>query len=357
MTSLWSLLADLPLTVGHVESEQLSAAYAEMTRVTTIIRLVGLDGQDGLGEEIGGPERTPHDQLAELVPTLPLAGEWTLASFCAHVGALDLWPEAPAWEVARNFRQWVFESAALDLALRQDGRSLAQALGRSLAPVRFVSSLGLGDPPTLEGVHRRLDADPTLRVKVDAERTWPRPLMEELAATDAAVTIDFKGQYGLPVGTTEEMAALYDGVLACFPDALLEDPHDLPGIGEKLRAVRERVSYDAPVTSVESLCSLPVEPGWVNVKPSHRVAADAVFHLRALRRCWPADVRRRHGRTRRGPPPGPAACLAVSPRCTQRRRPKQLQPSPTSPTTCRVARSCCQSNTDSARPFEHARIE
>jgi hypothetical protein len=90
-----SLLADLPLTVGQVESEQLSVAYTEMTRVTTIIRLVGLDGQDGLGEEIGGPERTPHDQLAELVPALPLAGEWTLGSFCAHVGTMDLWPEAP----------------------------------------------------------------------------------------------------------------------------------------------------------------------------------------------------------------------------------------------------------------------
>jgi hypothetical protein len=281
MTALWSLLADLPLTVGHVESEQLSAAYTEMTRVTTIIRLVGLDGQDGLGEEIGGPERTPHDQLAELVPTLPLAGEWTLGSFCAHVGALDLWPEAPEWELARNFRQWAFESAALDLALRQDGRSLGQALGRSLAPVRFVSSFGLGDPPTLDGVHRRLAADATLRFKVDAERTWPRPLMEELAATGAVVTIDFKGQYGLPVGTAEEMAALYDGVLACFPDALLEDPHDLPGIGEKLRAVRERVSYDAPVTSVESLSSLPVEPGWVNVKPSRIGSLQTLFAIYA----------------------------------------------------------------------------
>jgi hypothetical protein len=102
MTALWRLLADLPIVVDHCETEQLSAAHSRMTRVTTIIRLVGPDGEDGLGEEIGGPERTSHDQLAELVPTLPLAGEWTLGSFCAHVGSLDLWPEPPEWVLARN---------------------------------------------------------------------------------------------------------------------------------------------------------------------------------------------------------------------------------------------------------------
>ena len=41
-------------------------------------------------------------------------------------------------------RRWGFESAALDLALRQNGLSLAEALGRELAPLSYVVSLGLG---------------------------------------------------------------------------------------------------------------------------------------------------------------------------------------------------------------------
>jgi hypothetical protein len=55
----------------------------------------------------------------------------------------------------------------------------------------------------------------------------------------------------------------------------------LPGIREKLRAVRERVSYDSPVTSVESLSSLPVEPGWVNVKPSRIGSLETLFAVYA----------------------------------------------------------------------------
>ena len=35
---------------------------------------------------------------------------------------------------ARNWRNWTFESAALDLALRQAGQSLPQALGLTPRP-------------------------------------------------------------------------------------------------------------------------------------------------------------------------------------------------------------------------------
>jgi len=40
--------------------------------------------------------------------------------------------------VALRFRQWAFESAALDLALRQAGRSLHDVLGLEQQPLRFV---------------------------------------------------------------------------------------------------------------------------------------------------------------------------------------------------------------------------
>ena len=46
-------------------------------------------------------------------------------------------------EQFRPYRRWAFESAALDLALRQAGRSLADVLGRA-RPLNFVVSMRLG---------------------------------------------------------------------------------------------------------------------------------------------------------------------------------------------------------------------
>ena len=53
---------------------------------------------------------------------LPLAGEWTLGSLCERLAELDQWPVPPEWDAARRWRNWAFESAALDLALNQAGR-------------------------------------------------------------------------------------------------------------------------------------------------------------------------------------------------------------------------------------------
>jgi hypothetical protein len=67
--------------------------------------------------------------LHEARPALPLEGEWTLAGFCDHLATLEVWPEPPEWHGALRFRNWAFESAALDRALRQAGRSLQDVLG------------------------------------------------------------------------------------------------------------------------------------------------------------------------------------------------------------------------------------
>src|ERR671931_1698610 len=176
-------------------------------------------------------------------------GERTLAGFCEHLATLELWPEPPEWDGALRFRQWAFESAALDLALRQAG--LHDVLGLTPQPVRFVNSLGLGKEPSIEPVRRRLARSPRVRFKLDAEATWGPALVEEVAGTGAVDTIDFKGQYGLEVKDPEALAALYDRVLAAFPDAYLEDPHDLPEIEQQLGDRLERMSYDSPIRSAE----------------------------------------------------------------------------------------------------------
>src|SRR5436309_10687362 len=278
--SLWPRLAGLPLVIEACEYERLNGILAyEFERITTHVRLIG-EGTDGLGEDVS-VFREDGTALHETRPALPLEGEWTLAGFCEHLATLELWPEPPEWHGALRFRQWAFESAALDLALRQAGRSLHDVLGLTPQPVRFVNSLGLGKQPSIEHVRRRLARSPGVRFKLDAEATWPPALIEEVAATGAVDTIDFKGQYGFEVKDPEALGALYDRVLAAFPDAYLEDPHDLPEIARRLADHVERISYDAPIHGAEDIGGTPLPARVVNVKPSRIGRLRALFEVYA----------------------------------------------------------------------------
>jgi L-alanine-DL-glutamate epimerase-like enolase superfamily enzyme len=278
--SLWPRLAPLPLVVEAYEYERLHAVLAyEFDRVTTHVRLVG-GGTEGLGED-SSAFREDGTTLHETRPTLALAGEWTLAGFCEHLAGLTLWPEPPEWDGALRMRRWAFESAALDLALRQAGRPLHEVLGLEPEPVRFVNSLGLGEVPSIEPLRRRLSRSPGVRFKLDAEASWPPALVDEVAATGAVDTIDFKGQYGLEVKDPAGLAVLYDHVLAAFPDAYLEDPHDLPELTERLRDHAERVSYDAPIRSAEDIGATPLPARVVNVKPARIGDLQRLFEVYA----------------------------------------------------------------------------
>jgi hypothetical protein len=192
-----------------------------------------------------------------------------------------MWPEPPEWDPLRRCRRWAFESAALDLALRQAGRSLHDVLGLEPQPVRFVNSLGLGEVPSIEPLQRRLARSPGVRFKLDAEATWAPALVNEVAATGAVDTIDFKGQYDLEVEDPEALGALYDHVLDAFPDAYLEDPHDLPEIAPRLGDHLERVSYDAPIGSAEDIGATPLAARVVNVKPSRIGSLRRLFEVYA----------------------------------------------------------------------------
>src|SRR5918999_3679427 len=278
--SLWPGLAELPLVVEGCEYDRLHAVLAdEFERITTHVRLAG-GGTDGLGEDVS-IFREDGTALHETRPALGLEGEWTLAGFCDHLATLELWSAPPEWEGALRFRNWAFESAALDLALRQRGRSLHDVLGLEPQPVRFVNSLGLGKEPSIEPVRRRLARSPGVRFKLDAEATWAPALVDEVAATGAVDTIDFKGQYGFEVEDPDALGALYDHVLAAFPDAYLEDPHDLPEIARRLGDHLERVSYDAPIRSADDIDATPLAARAVNVKPSRIGSLRELFEIYA----------------------------------------------------------------------------
>jgi len=160
---LYDTVSDLPLGVESYALEGLAQGIStDFTRRTTVVRLQG-GGHEGVGEDV---TYDPDDQgrLQEAGPVQPLTGSWTFASFSKHLGELDLFPEPPSAEVYRNYRRWGFESAALDLALRQAGRSLAEVVGREPRPVTFVVSMRLGEPASVEPVRRWLDLYPALRL-------------------------------------------------------------------------------------------------------------------------------------------------------------------------------------------------
>jgi L-alanine-DL-glutamate epimerase-like enolase superfamily enzyme len=222
------------------------------TRVTTLVRLAG-GAEEGLGEDVTWIAEH-HDREQAAGPVLPLVGSWTLESF------------SDALEMPDPHRRWAYESAALDLALRQARTTLAEVVSREPQPVAFVVSPGLGDPPTARTVHRWLEIDPTLRFKLDPGSAWTDDLIAELAATHAVVTADYKGFYGEQDPPPD--ADLYRRVADGLPEAYLEDPAITDETELVLEPHKERVTWDAPVHSVADVEQLPFPPRVLNSKPS-----------------------------------------------------------------------------------------
>ena len=209
-----------------------------------------------------------HEIMQAAGATLPLAGRYSLQSFSEHLAELSLFAEPPQREVSANYRTWAYESAALDLALRQAGTTLHAALAREPLPVRYVVSLRLGEPPTIEPVSTRLQHYPQMRFKLDPTSSWDEPLIAELKATGAVDSVDFKGLY---TGTIVDQPAdpvLYARVVEAFPDAWIEDPKLTDEVDAILAPHRDRFSWDAPIHSIDDIEALPYPPRMVNIKPS-----------------------------------------------------------------------------------------
>jgi L-alanine-DL-glutamate epimerase-like enolase superfamily enzyme len=265
--STWELLAELPVEIEEYSLEGLQASVSsDFERKSTLIRLRG-GGQEGIGEDVTY-DAVDHEILQAAGPVLELAGRFTLASFGARVAELSLFPEPPQREVSARYRTWAYESAALDLALRQAGVSLHEALGREPRPVRFVVSLRLGEPPSLDPLRRRLDSYPGLRFKLDPTSSWDEPLIAELVATGAVDSVDFKAYYSGSIVDQPADPVLYRRVVEAFPHAWIEDPALTAETDAVLAAHRDRFSWDAPIHSIVDIESLPYPPRMVNIKPS-----------------------------------------------------------------------------------------
>jgi hypothetical protein len=265
--STWERLAELPVEIEDYALEPLQAdVSSDFQRKSTVIHLRG-GGEEGVGEDVTY-DAVDHEILQGAGAVLPLAGRFTLASFSARLSGLSLFAEPPQREVSARYRTWAYESAALDLALRQAGTTLHAALGREPLPVRFVVSLRLGEPPSLDALSERLELYPRLRFKLDPTSSWDEALIAGLRATGAVDSVDFKGLY---VGSIVDQPAdpvLYERVVEAFPQAWIEDPKLTPETDAVLAAHRERFSWDAPIHSIEDIEALPYPPRMVNIKPS-----------------------------------------------------------------------------------------
>jgi len=272
--SAYDLLADLPIEVSSYDLEDSDRTYSpEFTRPSTIVRLRGA-GQEGIGEDVVY-DVLDHIAHRDAGPVHDLSGPRTLGELCVLLAELDLFPGAPpVRELTRLYRRWAYESAALDLALRQSGAALHEALGCEPQPVTFVCSTRLtvfGEEPrrsTIDPVRRRLAKYPGLRFKLDPENDWDGELIAELAEMAEVDVLDLKGHYrGTPVDV-ETDPQLYRAVADAFPDAYLEDPD----LNDETRAVLEphmdRVSWDAPLHSLADIEELEREPRAINSKPS-----------------------------------------------------------------------------------------
>jgi hypothetical protein len=261
---LYAKLATLPLVVDEYGAERAELDVSSgFRRVTTTVVLRG-GGREGRGEDVTyvaeDHDRFPLD--------LPLAGTWTFDAFSEHLGDLDLFPTGgPTMAGQETYRRWAFASAALDLALRQAGRSLGAALGLDYRPVRFVVSTRLDVTPWL-------DVEPSLEFKLDPTPDWDADRVACVAATGRVRALDFKSFYeGTPVDNPPDPEQ-YTMVARAFPDAVLEDPALEGPAREALRGEEHRFSFDAPVhawADVEALGErgrLGGLPRFLNIKPS-----------------------------------------------------------------------------------------
>jgi hypothetical protein len=262
--ALFDAVQELELTIEDFATQRREAAVSsDFTRVTTTVLLHG-DGETGEGEDV--------TYVAEAHDGFPKLRERGRMRFAEYSAALEQYG-------FEDYRRWAFESAGLDLALRQNGASLAEVLGLEYAPVRFVVSTRLEIRPWLE-------VDPKLEFKLDPTSKWTEEHMREVATTGAVRVLDLKGQYHGTVVDQPPDPRLYRSVVEIFPEAIVEDPALTDETRAALRGADERLSWDAPIHSTSDIEERA--PRFVNIKPSRFGPVKRLFD--AIDYCHAKDI-------------------------------------------------------------------
>ena len=162
--TLYGRVRGLPLVVESYDLEPLEREVARgfTLRRTEVVLRGG--GHEGRGEEVDY-DPDAQQRFQERRAELPLVGEHTLDSYSLLQSGQT------------EYRRWALESAALDLALRQAGLSLAEALGRQQRPLRFVVST------RVTNVEPWLELYPELQFKLDPDKDWTDDVVSRVAGT------------------------------------------------------------------------------------------------------------------------------------------------------------------------------
>jgi len=243
--SLWDSVRHLPLHVDGYYLEPLGREVATgFTLKRTVVVLHGR-GEEGRGEEVDYDPRVQEVFQAD-EGKLPFAGEHTLESFSLLQSGQS------------EYRRWAIESAALDLALRQSGLSLGEALDRAPKPLSFVVSTRVKSVPGW------LELYPDQRFKLDPDPDWTDEVIAELRNVD---TVDFKGIYRGGFGMPPD-PALYARIVEAFPEAWIEDPALTTETSRVLEPHQARITWDAGIHEWSDVEALPFAPRCLNCKPS-----------------------------------------------------------------------------------------
>jgi hypothetical protein len=273
----YARVASLPLAIERCELLPLVRDTSSgFTKVSIVVRLSGA-GHDGEGEDITWDQIDQIELLRGGDQLTWLRGARTFDEFSKLLGLANLFPVPPIRDSARFYRRWAFESAALDLALRQNDLSLQDAVGRRSEPVHFVASVRIGEPPGLGPLQARLAVNPELRFKLDPTPGWDDALISELAALGCVDVVDMKGWYRNLTVAMDPEAGLYRRVIDGLPDAWIEDPAVDAEIAELLEPHRERITWDEPIHSVADIDTMPWRPRMLNLKPSRFGSVRALF--------------------------------------------------------------------------------
>jgi len=257
--STYDRVRGLPLRIDGYSLEPLEREVArDFTLRRTVVVLHG-DGEEGRGEEVDYDPGI-QQRFQEQGGKLPLAGDHTVESFSLLHSAQFA------------YRRWAFESAALDLALRQAGMSLGDAVGREPQPLRFVVSTRVAN------VLLWLELYPELRFKLDPGSDWTEEIVASISATEHVDTVDFKGIYRGEFGAPPD-PELYRRIVAAFPEAYIEDPALTPATSEVLASHRERITWDAGIHGWDDVQALPFPPRALNCKPSRFGSVRRLFEF------------------------------------------------------------------------------
>jgi hypothetical protein len=244
--STYDRVKDMPLEIDGYDLEPLEQEVARgFTLRRTVVVLRG-GGEEGRGEEVDY-NPTIQQGFQARRGELPLAGAHTLDSFSLLQSGQT------------EYRRWALESAALDLALRQAGISLGDAIGKTPQPVRFVVSTRVAN------VTRWLELYPDTRFKLDPDRDWTDEVIARIAGV--VDTTDFKGIYRGDFGAPPD-PELYARIVAAFPEAWIEDPALTRDTSRVLDAHRGRITWDAGIHEWSDVEALPFKPHCLNSKPS-----------------------------------------------------------------------------------------